>query len=1112
MLKRLLITSSLLFILANLCGQTTIVVSNDTTICLGGSATLSATVYGGSYGTNSYTFQSIPYNPMPFSGGTSIDSLFDPASQCTTDHCCGYNSCDDCWAGPFTIGFNFCFFNHTYDQFWAGSNGWISFSQPLTTWTTFTPQSLPCNSASCPKNCIMAPYQDWYPHYNSSYNMYYYTTGSAPNRQCVVYWKNCPMYGCYSTLGTFQIVINEQNSIIENNIQNKPACNSWQNNSATQGVQDSTGTIAFIAPGRNASSWTASNESTEFVPSGITWYTGGYPGGTIVGYGTPITFSPSVTTTYTAVVTLCDQTTATGNVQVTVISPQFSYPQSSYCQSDPNPVPTIVFPGGTFTALPAGLVFVNTSTGVVDLGASAPGTYNITYLITSPCTVASFQSMTINATPAPPTPLATYVSRCGPGQVTFGVVQPSGETIKWYDAAVGGNLLFAGASVTTNVNATTNYYAEATTSGTTCNSVSRTEITVVIKSIPVITNSVLNFTLCSGDSLKITLTSSIPGSTFQWTAFSDAGTLTGYSNGSGATISQKLVNSGSVYDTVIYSAIATADTCTSSSVNFTVVVRPLFNVIATPVSQTICSNNLITINLSSTNSATNFSWTATGNNPGLSGYSNGSGNPVSQTLSNSSASDGIVTYTIVAQGFGCTGDTTISTVLVHPLPVPSISGMTTLCVGSSGVIYTTQPGMTNYQWTVSAGGTITAGGTTTSNSVTITWNTPGAQSVSINYNNANGCTAASPTNYPVTVTPLPGAAGTITGTPVLCQGSGGVPYSVGAVANATSYGWTLTPVTAGAISGNTKSITINWSSGFTGTASLSVEGVNSCGNGISSPAFSILLNPNPIVTYILCTDSITTTTASLIHLREGIPLGGTWSGFAVNNATVTFNPSAAGIGAHTITYTYTNVYGCLSSASHIITVTNPGAFSCGGNLKDVRDNKTYQTVRIGGQCWMAESLNYGTIIVSTQDQFDNCVAEKYCYSDIPANCVTYGGLYQWDEMMAYYDSSGSQGICPPGWHVPTEAEWTLLFSNYVNNGFAGAALKATGFSGFNALVPGVNFFNRIFSYNNFAGFYWSSNSWGHYKAWAHGMNSLDPSVSIYPSFRANAFNVRCIEN
>ncbi len=462
---------------------------------------------------------------------------------------------------------------------------------------------------------------------------------------------------------------------------------------------------------------------------------------------------------------------------------------------------------------------------------------------------------------------------------------------------------------------------------------------------------------------------------------------------------------------------------------------------------------------------------------------------------------------------GCTVATsTVFPVTVNPLPTPTITGINNVCSGIAGVIYTTQAGMTNYLWNVSAGGTITSGGTVTNNSVTVSWNIPGAQSVYVNYFDANGCTAANSTNYPVTVDPLPATSGPITGTAVLCQGSTGIVYSVGNINNATSYIWTLVPGTAGIITGNTKSITIDWSAAFTGTANLTVEGVNSCGDGGLSPVFSILVNPNPIVSYIICTDSITTPTASIIHLREGIPLGGTWSGVAVNAATASFNPAAAGVGAHTITYSYTNVYGCKSTASQIISVINPGVFTCGGNLKDVRDNKSYQTILIGTQCWMAESLNYGKAIVSTQDQFDDCMPQKYCYDDNPANCTNYGGLYQWNEMMAYYDSSGSQGICPPGWHVPSEAEWTILFSNYVDNGFAGSPLKGTGYSGFNFLLPGDIFFNRSYSFNNFAGFYWSSNSRGLTKACAHGMNSFDPSVSFYPSSRSNAFSVRCIKN
>ena len=161
---------------------------------------------------------------------------------------------------------------------------------------------------------------------------------------------------------------------------------------------------------------------------------------------------------------------------------------------------------------------------------------------------------------------------------------------------------------------------------------------------------------------------------------------------------------------------------------------------------------------------------------------------------------------------------------------------------------------------------------------------------------------------------------------------------------------------------------------------------------------------------------------------------------------------------------------------------------------------------------MAENLNFGTTRSSGVIQRDNCVAEKYCYNDNPANCLTSGGLYQWDEIMQYSEIPGKQGMCPPGWHLPSESEWNLLFSNFINNGFAGSALKYTGYSGFNGQLAGVDFFNKSWNFVNFATLFWSCNSESPYKAWAHGMNSYNPSVSYYPSSRSNAFSVRCLKD
>jgi uncharacterized protein (TIGR02145 family) len=268
----------------------------------------------------------------------------------------------------------------------------------------------------------------------------------------------------------------------------------------------------------------------------------------------------------------------------------------------------------------------------------------------------------------------------------------------------------------------------------------------------------------------------------------------------------------------------------------------------------------------------------------------------------------------------------------------------------------------------------------------------------------------------------------------------------------------------------------------------------------------------PIVTFTSCFDTLTIVNAKPIRLKGGIPLGGTYSGPGVNSITGIFTPSIAGTGTKVITYSYTNAVLCTASKSiHIIVQAAP-VFTCGNNINDIRDNKVYPTVQIGGQCWMAANLNFGAIIASTQDQRDNCVSEKYCYNDNPINCTNQGGLYQWDELMLYDNTPADQGFCPPAWHIPTENEWNTLFANYVNNGFAGSPLKYSGYSGFNALLSGMRHINKSWDFKGFATFFWSSTSYGGYKAWAHGMNDLDPSVSGYPASRANGFSVRCVHD
>jgi len=107
--------------------------------------------------------------------------------------------------------------------------------------------------------------------------------------------------------------------------------------------------------------------------------------------------------------------------------------------------------------------------------------------------------------------------------------------------------------------------------------------------------------------------------------------------------------------------------------------------------------------------------------------------------------------TFTATDFGGNSSSCSFNLTVNPIQQPIISGPNSVTAPSPGNVYSTETGKTNYTWNVSSGGTITAGGGTGNNTVTVTWNTAGAQTVSVNYTNGDGCRPASPTVFPVTV-------------------------------------------------------------------------------------------------------------------------------------------------------------------------------------------------------------------------------------------------------------------------------------------------------------------------------------------------------------------------
>lgn len=215
--------------------------------------------------------------------------------------------------------------------------------------------------------------------------------------------------------------------------------------------------------------------------------------------------------------------------------------------------------------------------------------------------------------------------------------------------------------------------------------------------------------------------------------------------------------------------------------------------------------------------------------------------------------------------------------------------------------------------------------------------------------------------------------------------------------------------------------------------------------------------------------------------------------------------------------------GCGGTASATVLTCSTNMCPCSQPFSDTRDGKSYNTVLIGTQCWMKENLNIGTRIDGSQNQTDNQVIEKYCYADQESNCDIYGGLYQWNEAMQYVTTEGAQGICPAGWHLPTDAEWTILTTYLGGENVAGGVMKeegtahwaspnegGTNTSGFTALPGGYNDgYGTFFSLTNVANF-WSSSQDGVNDAWNRNLNYSQTIVGRYDYTKTLGFSARCL--
>jgi uncharacterized protein (TIGR02145 family) len=229
--------------------------------------------------------------------------------------------------------------------------------------------------------------------------------------------------------------------------------------------------------------------------------------------------------------------------------------------------------------------------------------------------------------------------------------------------------------------------------------------------------------------------------------------------------------------------------------------------------------------------------------------------------------------------------------------------------------------------------------------------------------------------------------------------------------------------------------------------------------------------------------------------------------------------------------------------------TSVSAFSpCGTTISDI-DGNSYNTVLIGAQCWTKENLrvrkyNNGRSIPfdatgdasgssSTWQNLTIGAHTIYAHDSvaIPSNRTKYGYLYNWYAAKGIYTtgtiaSTDTLNICPSGWHVPTDAEWTTLTTELGGESVAGGKMKSVGTaywssqsagtdnsSGFSALPGGFRNNGGSFSDVRGLAFFWSATEFSSNYAWSRDLNSLNSDVRRASSYdKSVGTSVRCLKN
>ena len=203
-------------------------------------------------------------------------------------------------------------------------------------------------------------------------------------------------------------------------------------------------------------------------------------------------------------------------------------------------------------------------------------------------------------------------------------------------------------------------------------------------------------------------------------------------------------------------------------------------------------------------------------------------------------------------------------------------------------------------------------------------------------------------------------------------------------------------------------------------------------------------------------------------------------------------------------------------------------------MTDSRDGLTYKTVTIGTQIWMAENLNYAYTGVPYSYNGNTSDSISLCYNNDVSNCTKYGRLYTWAAAMdsvGIWSTNGKgcgcgvectptypvRGVCPEGWHLPTQTEWNTLFTTVGGKSIAGEMLKSTSINGrdaysFSALPAGYWFDGRRYFGENIYAYFWSSTEFYSSRAYMMLLDYNFAEAKLNYEFKYDGFSVRCIKD